>query len=98
MESTEPVVEKKLPFNNLFLNAGVINGFNDWWMYVFGIVAAMFGYFLAQLFMVFPLMAAATNNGLTMADIQENPQILFDPEKINMNKNILLALLFSMFV
>lgn len=98
MESTEPVAEKKLPFNNLYLNAGVVNGLNEWWMYVLGIVAAMFGYFLAQLFMVFPLMAAATNNGLTMLDIQENPNILFDPEKIGMNKNILLALLFSMFV
>lgn len=98
MEPTEPVAEKKLPFNNLYLNAGVVNGLNEWWMYVIGIVAAMFGYFLAQLFMVFPLMAAATNNGLTMSDIQENPHILFDPEKIGMNKNILLALLFSMFV
>jgi membrane protease YdiL (CAAX protease family) len=43
-------------------------------------------------------MAAAANNGLTMADIQEKPQLLFDPEKIGMNKNILLALLFSMFI
>lgn len=98
MESTEPVVEKKLPFNNLFLNVGAVTGLNEWWMYVLGIFAAMFGYFLAQIFMVFPLMAAATSNGLTMSDIQETPQILFDPEKINMNKNILLALLFSMFV
>ena len=44
MEPNEPIAEKKLPFNNLFLNAGVINGHNDWWMYVMGIVAAMFGY------------------------------------------------------
>lgn len=98
MELNETQAEKKLPFNNLFLNAGALSGLNEWWMYVLGIVAAMFGYFVAQLFMVFPLMAAAANNGLTMIDIQEQPEILFDPEKIGMNKNILLTLLFSMFV
>ena len=98
MEPNEPLSGKKLPFNNLYLNAGLISGLNHWWMYVLGIVAAMFGYFLFQLFMIFPLMAAATNNGITLADIQGNPEILFDPEKIGMNKNILLALLFSMFV
>lgn len=98
MEPNEPVAEKKLPFNNLYLNAGVVNGYNEWWMYVLGVVAAMFGYFLFQLVMVFPLVASAMNNGLSMMEIQENPEILFDPEKIGMNKNILLALLFSMFV
>ncbi len=98
METTEPTTSKSLPFNNLFLNSGVIHGLNEWWMYVLGIFAAMFGYFLAQLFMVFPLMAAAANNGITMTDIQEHPESLFDPEKIGMNKNIMLALLFSMFV
>lgn len=98
MESTEPVSEKKLPFNNLFLNAGVVNGLNDWWMYLLGIFAATFGYFLFQIFMVFPLMASAASNGITMSDVQADPAILFDPEKIGMNKNILLALLLGMFV
>lgn len=98
MEPKEPLTEKTLPFNNLFLNAGVINGFNEWWMYVLGIFAAMFGYFLFQLFIIFPLMAAASNNGLSLTDIQEHPEALFDPEKIGINKNILLALLLGMFV
>jgi membrane protease YdiL (CAAX protease family) len=94
----ESEIKKKLPFNNLYLNAGVVNGLNEWWMYVMGIVAAVFGYLLAQVFMVFPLMAAAANNGITMSDIQSNPEILFDAAKIGMNKNIMLALLFSMFL
>lgn len=98
MDIQEPEAEKKLPFDNLYLNAGVISGRNDWWMYVLGIVAAMFGYFLAQLIMVFPLMAAAANNGLTLMDIQEHPEDLFNAEKIGINKNIMLALLLSMFV
>jgi len=98
MEPNEPLAEKKFPFNICYLNAGVVKGLNDWWRYVLGIVAAMFGYFLFQLFMIFPLMAAATNSGIPFSAIQENPEILFDPEKIGMNKNVLLALLFSMFV
>lgn len=98
MDIQEPITEKKLPFNNLYLNAGIVHGLNEWWMYVLGIVAAMFGYFLAQLLMVFPLMATAINNGLTVMEIQEHPEWLFDPTKIGMNKNILLALVFSMFV
>ncbi len=98
MEPNETPVETKLPFNNLFLNAGFVNGLNHWWMYVLGIFAAMFGYFLFQVFMVFPLMAAAMNNGITMSDVQTDPNILFDPDKIGMNKNILLALLFGMFI
>src|SRR5689334_14803737 len=98
MEPNETPTETKLPFNNLFLNAGFVNGLNNWWMYVLGIFAAMFGYFLFQIFMVFPLMASAMSNGITMSDVQADPNILFDPDKIGMNKNILLALLFGMFI
>jgi uncharacterized protein len=98
MESDEFIPEKKLPFNNLYLNAGVVNGFNEWWMYVMGIVSAVFGYFLFQLIMAFPLLAAAINNGLTQAEIEKNPELLFDPGRIGMNKNVMLALLFGMFV
>jgi uncharacterized protein len=98
MEPNETAPEKKLPFNNLYLNAGVVNGANEWWMYVMGIVSAVFGYFLFQLIMAFPLLAAAINHGFTQSDIEKNPEILFDAEKIGMNKNIMLALLFGMFV
>ena len=47
MELEETPAETKLPFNNLFLNAGFVNGLNHWWMYVLGILAAMIGYFLS---------------------------------------------------
>jgi len=98
MELNEFVPEKKLPFNNLYLNAGVVNGMNQWWMYVMGIFGALFGYFFFQLIMAFPLLAAAINHGITQSDIEANPEILFNPDKIGMNKNIMLALLFGMFV
>ena len=98
MDSNEIQEEKKLPFNNLFLNAGFINGQNEWWMYVFGICAAMLGYFIFQLVMVLPLISAAISNGITFNEIQTNPEILFNPDKTGINKNLLLSLLFSMFV
>jgi len=98
MENPEIQDEKKLPFNNLFLNAGFINGKNEWWMYVFGVCAAMLGYFLFQVVMLFPLINAAINNGITFSQIQSDPELLFNPDKIGLNKNIVLALLFGMFV
>jgi membrane protease YdiL (CAAX protease family) len=98
MDSNEIQEDKKLPFNNLFLNAGYVNGQNEWWMYVFGICAAMLGYFLFQLVMVLPLISAAISNGVTLNEIQSNPELLFNPDKTGVNKNLLLALLFSMFV
>ncbi len=81
MDSSEIQEDKKLPFNNLFLNAGYVNGQNEWWMYVFGICAAMLGYFLFQLVMVLPLISAAISNGVTLNEIQSNPELLFNPDK-----------------
>jgi membrane protease YdiL (CAAX protease family) len=45
-----------------------------------------------------PLLTAAMNNGITMNDIAENPNILFNPEKVGINKSLLLALMMGMFV
>lgn len=98
MEIPEIQEEKKLPFNNLFLNAGYINGLNEWWMYVFGICACILGYFIFQLFILFPLINAAVSNGITLTEIQLKPELLFDPEKTGINKNLLLSCLFGMFV
>jgi hypothetical protein len=35
-----------------------------------------------------PLLSAAMSNGITMNDIAENPNILFNPEKIGINKSL----------
>ncbi len=98
METSEQKEEKQLPFNNLFLNAGFVNGLNEWWMYVFGICACILGYFIFQLFILFPLINAAVSNGVTFTEIQLKPEILFDPSKTGINKNLLLSFLFGMFV
>lgn len=98
MDIQEPKREFQLPFKNLYLNAGFINGRNEWWMYFFGVCACMLGYFVFQLFMLFPLISAAIENGIKLEEIQMKPDLLFDAEKTGINKNVLLILLFGMFV
>jgi membrane protease YdiL (CAAX protease family) len=96
---TESGSEKPaLPFNNLFLNAGAITGFNRPWMYLFGLCGAMFGYFTYQIILQVPLIAIAFNKGITLEDIVANPNLIFDPDKLGINKNLLLVLLFGMFI
>lgn len=48
--------------------------------------------------MMVPLMSAAMSHGFTMTDIAADPNILFNPEKIGINKSLLLALMMGMFV
>lgn len=86
------------PFNNLFLLKGYVTGKNEFWQYLLGIVASFAGYLTFQLIMMIPLLSAAMNNGITMTEIAENPNILFNPEKIGIDKNLLLALMMGMFV
>ena len=95
---SENNTKPELPFNNLFLNSGAVNGLNQWWMYLTGISAALFGYFLFQIIIQVPLVSLALNKGFTIEDIVANPNIMFDPTKIGINKNLLLAMLFGMFI
>lgn len=101
METTETINSDSVPqskFTNRFLTKGEQTGKNEFWMYLCGIIAAFLGYLAFQLIMIIPLMAAATNNGITMKDITENPNILFNPDAIGMNRSVLLALMMGMFV
>jgi membrane protease YdiL (CAAX protease family) len=86
------------PFNNLFLIKGYVTGKNEGWRYLMGTIIAFMGYLTFQMIMLIPLMAAAMNNGLTTEEIMSNPVILFNPEKIGINKSLLLALMMGMFV
>lgn len=91
-------LQRKTPFINRFLTKGCISGKNEWWMYLLGILAAFTGYLAFQLIMMIPLMAAATSKGIGMNEIIKNPNILFNPDAIGMNRSILLALMMGMFV
>ncbi len=101
MEPQENNINKPanpFPFNNLFLIKGLVTGKNEFWHYLLGIVAAFLGYLTFQLIMMVPLMSAAMSHGFTMTDIAADPNILFNPEKIGINKSLLLALMMGMFV
>ncbi|MBI2722964.1 MAG: CPBP family intramembrane metalloprotease [Bacteroidetes bacterium] len=89
---------KPLPFNNLFLNSAAVHGFNYWWMYVLGITAAFFGYLLFQVIIQIPLMAIAFKNNITLSELTQNPNLIFDPDKMGIDRNVILALLLGMFV
>lgn len=101
METNNTIEEKNFnpfPFSNLFLLKGYVTGKNEFWQYLLGIVAAFLGYLSFQLIMMIPLLSAAMSHGITMNEIAENPNILFNPEKIGINKSLLLALMMGMFV
>ncbi len=85
-------------FTNRFLLKASQTGKNQWWMYALGLLVTFTGYFIFQAIMAIPLVAMAANNGIGMAEITRNPNILFDPEAIGINKSILLALMMGMFV
>ncbi len=97
-ENTEQQNVNPFPFSNLFLLKGYVTGKNEFWQYLLGIVAAFAGYLIFQIIMMIPLLSAAMSNGITMNEIAETPNILFNPEKIGIDKNLLLALMMGMFV
>ncbi len=87
-----------IPFTNLFLVKGFVTGLNQFWFYLIGVFAAFLGYITFQAIMIVPLMAKATEQGIAMKDILSNPNILFNPEAMGMNKSVMLALMMGMFV
>lgn len=91
-------LQNKSPFVNRFLTKGFVSGKNEWWMYVLGVLSAVLGYLTFQLIMMIPLMAAASRKGIGMSEITKNPNILFNPDTIGMNRSVLLALMMGMFV
>ncbi len=98
VHNTNQHTQQVIPFNNLFLVKGLTTGNNKLWMYVAGIFAAFSGYLAFQLIMMIPLMAAATSKGISMAEITKNPNLLFNPDTLGINRSLLLALMMGMFV
>lgn len=96
--NTDLNTENPFPFNNLFLIKGYVTGKNKPWMYVAGILAAFLGYLFCQLLIMIPLFAAAQKQGIGIQEIAKNPNILFNPDVVGINKTILLAMLMGMFV
>lgn len=89
---------QELPFNNLFLNTGFVEGGNKFWMYLFGISATILGYLFIGSLLVLPLMSRALKMGVTQAELLANQYIVFDPVRLDLNKNIILMVQFGLFV
>jgi membrane protease YdiL (CAAX protease family) len=90
-------IKNPFPFNNLFLIKGIATGNNSLGNYLLGITAAVLGYVVSQSILIFPLISQATRNGVAMETILSNPNILFNPDAVGINRSLLLALMMSMF-
>lgn len=91
-------VKPVLPFNNLFLNIGVVEGGNKLWMYLFGIALTVLAYLVIGGIMIMPLLSRALKMGVTQAELVANQYIVFDPIRLGIDKNIILIIQFGLFV
>lgn len=97
-EHLEENLQNKSPFINRFLTKGFLSGKNKWWMYLLGILSAVVGYSLYGNLISIPLVIRALSKGITMNEIIENTNILFNPDKLDINHNVMLTLMMGMFV
>lgn len=98
MEYTDEDVKPTLPFNNLYLLSGLSNGFNKGWMYSITLLLIIIGYVGYQAIIALPLVQLAINNGITTQQILQNNNLIFDSDALHIDRNIILLLLFGMFV
>ncbi len=91
-------LQNKSPFANRFLTKGFISGKNKRWMYLLGLLSAVVGYSLYGNLISIPLVIRALSKGITMNEIMENTNILFNPDKLDINHNVMLTLMMGMFV
>jgi membrane protease YdiL (CAAX protease family) len=97
-QHTDSKAGNPFPFNNLFLIKGFVTGKNEWWMYVAGILAGICGYMLFQNLVALPLAYKAMSNGTSQAEIIATPGIVFNPEKVGIDKSLMLVIFGGMFV
>jgi uncharacterized protein len=97
-ESKEEVSKPELPFQNLFLLSGLLNGMNKFWMYAGTILFLVLGYILFQFVGFFPLISRLIDKGYSRSEIELNPGLLFDSTALDLDKNIILSLELGMFV
>jgi len=97
-ESKEEVSKPTLPFQNLFLLSGLVNGMNKFWMYAGTVLFLVVGYVVFQFIGFFPLISRLISKGHTRIEIQSNPGLLFDSVALDLDKNLILALELGMFV
>lgn len=98
MEEGTEDVQKRLPFNNLFLLNGLVNGENKPWMYFAGISCLIFGYLVIGSIGFIPLMNRALEMGVTLEELNRNNFIIFDADILKIDRFYILLAQFSLFV
>jgi len=90
--------QKKLPFNNLFLNSGFVHGLNHWSLYILTISFTLFCYFFAPVFTFLHLIYLEHQKGMAFEKILQNINILQDPVASGIDMNFILVALFGIFI
>ena len=73
--SKDNIETPNLPFNNLYLISGLVNGFNKGWMYLTTVLLLIIGYLLFQSIIFYPLINILKQNGYSETDILSNARI-----------------------
>ncbi len=97
-QTTEEKPRKTLPFNNLFLNSGLVNGINHWSLYVLTVSFTAFCYFLAPFITFLHLIFLAKQNGVPYEKIAKDPNILQDSVATGIDLNYILLAVFGIFI
>lgn len=101
MDEAEGTVEAespKIPFNNLFLISGLVHGYNKVSMYVMTVLLFVLGYIGYQLVALIPLIQRLVSRGYSQNDILEKPNLIFNAEALELDRNVVLGLELGMFV
>lgn len=95
-----PQAYDKAPFQfkNLFLQSGIQNGGNKFWMYAFSLFNLIVGYLVIGGLACLPLMNRASEMGATKDDIHKNNYLIFDADFLKIDKMYILIIQFSLFV
>ncbi|MBS1650593.1 MAG: CPBP family intramembrane metalloprotease [Bacteroidetes bacterium] len=91
-------IDKFSSFTNNFLKVGANSGKNKFWMYFLTVLFVFIGYLGYQSVVGLYLIGKAGEVGIDYTEIRENSTIIFNPIAMQIDRNIMLLLLFGMFV
>jgi uncharacterized protein len=97
-ETSQDTPLKTLPFNNLYLNSGYVNGINHWSIYLLTISFTLFCYFFSPLITFLHLFFMALQNGKSYEEILRNMNVVLDYKAIGVDLNYVLIAVFGIFV
>lgn len=100
MNSEQPITEtfSQNHFKNKFILKGLTTGYNKLYMYALTLILAFTGYFIYPSLLVFPLLIKAKQAGISDTEIMQNSNVLFNADKMGINRNLMLIMLFSIFI